>query len=198
MNNEILSLDDLFRVAKKQIIASREAAKAPRRSEDKTPASVTPSAIYTNPANWELGRRLALIHEETGTLLGVFTELLHTSVVDCRRLIRDESVSPVQGVEYVHGEGWLEQSPPLPQQLLTRTVEKVLPLTLTFAFACLGGCSVLAVVTASSVVSVRLAQAAVFTGGCSEALCLPANTDVWPLLAVETKRTLWKMIGEAE
>ena len=198
MQTDIMSLDDLFKVAKKELTARQERSAAPRRTPDDAPAVVTPLALYTNPANWKPGRRLALIHEDTGTLLGIFTELNHKGVVDCRRLIRDESVSRVQDVEYVRGKGWLEQSPALPAQSLTRTVEKVLPLTLTFSVACLDGCSVLAVVTASAIVSVRLAQATTFTGGGSEALILPASTDVWPLLAAETKRTLWKMIGEAE
>lgn len=198
MQTNIMSLDDLFKVAKKELTAMRERSAAPRRTPADAPTAITPAALYTNPANWETGRRLALIHEETGILLGIFTELNHRSVADCRRLIRDESVARVQDFEYVRGSGWLEQSPTIPSQSLTRTVERILPLTLTFSVACLDGCSVMAVVTASAIISVRLAQATTFTGGGSEALILPANTDVWPLLAVETKRTLWKMVGEAK
>ena len=195
MQNEILSLDDLFSIAKKELVAKRKAA-APHKLADAAPAPITPAAIYTNPANWKAGRCLALIHEETSTLLGLFTELLHITVADCRRLIQATPNSTVQGVEYVKGSGWLAPLPALPPTILTRTVEKVLPITLTFDFACLDACAVMAVVTASALISVRLAQAATFTSSNSEALILPANTDIWPLMAVETKRILWKMIGE--
>ena len=196
MQNEILSLDDLFSIAKKELVAKRTKAAAPRKPADDVPAPITPAAIYTNPANWKAGRCLALIDEETSTLLGLFTELLHVSIADCRRLVRATPDSKVQGVEYVKGIGWLSPLPALRPTSLTREVEKVLPITLTFDFACLDDCAVLAVVTPYAIVSVRLAQATTFTSGNSEALILPANTDVWPLMIVETKRSLWKMIGE--
>jgi hypothetical protein len=102
------SLDALFADAKAHL---RDKAKAQAKAKKEgTPAKIEPSSLFSNPANWYAARSVALIHQESQTLLGHFRELLHRTVADCRRLVREDSPALIEAVEYVSGTwGW---SPP--------------------------------------------------------------------------------------
>jgi hypothetical protein len=100
------SLDSLFAAAKAHI-RDKAAAEKKARERKTTPDKIEPSALFSNPANWYPARSVALIHKETNTLLGHFRELLHRSVPDCRRLVREDSPALIEAVEYVSGTwGW--------------------------------------------------------------------------------------------
>ena len=116
MNTEIMTLDDLFAVAKKQIVADRleEKAEAKKPKRIRTPDDLKPpsetSALFANPDHWEqqpLG--VAIIHEETETLLGNFVEYIHKTVSGCKKLVRAESPLPVGRTERVSGDWWIEK-----------------------------------------------------------------------------------------
>lgn len=108
-----LALDDLLtRAMAKQTphkprrkptdtISPQELAAADKRMKER----------FTLPENWELVRVVALIHEETDTLLGNFTELKHKLTPGCRRLVRVNVPTEVQEFERVSGAHWLNPSP---------------------------------------------------------------------------------------
>lgn len=111
-------LDQLVGEAVARIKAERKQAlhKKEHKSGGEPPAH--PQALYTNPDNWQRGQCVALIHEDTETLLGNFTEYLHKSVAGARRLVRDEACGiPPSKIERVSGSWWLGSTPtPEPRQ----------------------------------------------------------------------------------
>jgi hypothetical protein len=103
------SLEELFAEA------GRELHKA-RRLKAADPAPEAPAAaLFSNPANWTRKRGIALVHAETQTLLGNFTELVHRSVVGARRLVRESTPMLVEATEYVSGDWWLGTETPIPE-----------------------------------------------------------------------------------
>lgn len=82
-------------------ITAKELAEAERRVKER----------FTLPENWQQTRTVALIHEESGTLLGNFNELVHKLSEGCRRLVRVEGVAKVDAVEHVTGDHWLNTQP---------------------------------------------------------------------------------------
>lgn len=98
---ELTSLDDLFREAKREMKKAHKELK--KASVDNTTVKAVPSSLYTDPRNWIEGRAIALISKESSTLLGVFRELLHVSVNNCRRLVRAPADTPIDAVETISG-----------------------------------------------------------------------------------------------
>lgn len=110
-------MDALFSEARATINAGRRAAEAaarlPRRikAADSAPE---PDQSFIDPANWKRTRGIALIHEETQTLLGNFTEYLHPT--GARRLLREDAPMLVSGTEVVSGDWWISRPPAVPQE----------------------------------------------------------------------------------
>lgn len=85
-------------------ISPKELAQAEKRLRDR----------FNDPANWERVRTVALIHDETETLLGNFEEFRSKlSVGVCRKLKRVEGPAAVDAIERVSGQQWLN---PLPME----------------------------------------------------------------------------------
>jgi len=77
---------------------SRQLAEAERRL----------SSLYTNPDNWHRTRGVALVHAESKTLLGNFSEYVHNRIPSCRKLLRETALVPIDACEEVSGTWWLE------------------------------------------------------------------------------------------
>lgn len=118
---EDTSLDDLYLQAK---AAMREQVKA----KAKTPTIVEEDpdiGLYRNPANWIKGKAVALLHEETKTLLGHFTEYTHKTVPNCRRMVREDCSAPVESVEYIKGS-WAPAVVPAARKMIWNTSVEVI------------------------------------------------------------------------
>jgi len=106
------SLDKLFadaRAAMRQQVQRRKAAvPTPQElsAEERLRKELAPIA------NWTAVRAVTLVHQETTTLLGTFTEYHHPKVPGARRLVREYEQLPSTSVEYVTGQWSLET--PLP------------------------------------------------------------------------------------
>lgn len=101
-----LSLDELFKEARAALGAQRAQAGAPRRSSSpsgRRGADAPATPAYFDSANWTKTRGVALIHQETRTVIGNFTEYTHKALPGARRLIRETEVLPFTSVEYVTG-----------------------------------------------------------------------------------------------
>ena len=110
---------------------ARKAGRTQAIKQNEAPAD--PGGLYRNPDNWRKGKGIALVHEETQTLLGNFTEYTHKSVVDARKLVREDS--PISSVEYVKGP-WLLPEPTLaPKRPWHQTMETVCDLRLFKMYA---------------------------------------------------------------
>lgn len=66
--------------------------------------------VFSNPDNWERTRGIALMHTETNTLLGNFSEYIHKTVANCRKLVRETTPLLIEGNEWVSGPQWVEWS----------------------------------------------------------------------------------------
>ena len=84
----------------RRLAAEAKPKAAARNSKLPDPERVEPSSVFTNPDNWVRTRGVALIHEETSTLLGNFSEYVHKTEVGCRRLMREDSPIAVAATEY--------------------------------------------------------------------------------------------------
>lgn len=94
--------------------AVREQAKRTVRAlpskEDKplVPKAKLTSGFYL-AQNWETRRVISLIHRETNTLLGNFTEQVYLPNPRTKRFTRVDSPMPTDGTDYVSGDWWLRQ-----------------------------------------------------------------------------------------
>lgn len=111
-------LDQLVGEAVARIKADADATRKRKEAKAGGEPPAQPQALFTKPENWVRGHTVALIHEDTNTLLGNFTEYLHVSVAGARRLVRDESSGLTATVtESVSGSWWLaEERKPEPAQ----------------------------------------------------------------------------------
>ena len=93
--------------------ALQHAAQKPRRKADPSAKDALPGSakrmreVFTLPENWERTRGVALMHAETGTLLGNYSEYVHRTVPGCRRLVHEHTPIPVDTIERVPGSWWL-------------------------------------------------------------------------------------------
>lgn len=184
---DTMDLDALFREArtalrgqKAEIIKRKEKAK-----QDPLDAPPDTAGIYRNPANWIKGQGIALIHEHSGVLLGHFTEYRHRTVLDARRLVREESPSELESVEYISLDIALKNGE-LPKR---RAWETVLKLTTNLSIVSLGAFAVavplLAHFGTGRIVRLELEHPTAFRipGG---ALQLPAGVDLLEVIAPAT------------
>lgn len=100
-------LEDLF------TDAMLHRAKKPKRPADPSLRNALDATakrmkeVFSLPENWERTRGVALIHQESGTLLGNFSEYLHRTVKGSRRLVREALPIAIAANEYVSGLWWI-------------------------------------------------------------------------------------------
>lgn len=94
-----LSLDELFKEAR----AAMRRQKAVDAAKPKAVKSTEPTPEVNLHSNWVAQRSLALVHQETSTLLGTFVEYTNKHFPGARRLVREFSELPVLSSEYVTG-----------------------------------------------------------------------------------------------
>ena len=94
-----LSLDELFKEAR----AAMRQQKAADAAKPKAVKSTEPTLEVNLHSNWVAQRSLALVHQETSTLLGTFVEYTNKHFPGARRLVREFTELPVLSSEYVTG-----------------------------------------------------------------------------------------------
>lgn len=108
-SDDLVSIDELWSQARAKISTDRAAIKARiiRRTADPAPQGTL--ALFADPKNWTRSKGVALVHADSETLLGNFSEYLHNSVPGCSKLIREEGPISVSEVRRVEGSWWLEE-----------------------------------------------------------------------------------------
>lgn len=201
MNTEIMSLDELFAVAKKQIVANRQEEKAeakkPKRirtPDDPKPPQAT-SELFANPDHWEqqpLG--VAIIHEESDTLLGSFVEYIHKTVPKCKKLVRAESPLPVGRTERVSGDWWIEKREEVEEDQPWHTKKMVVVDVLLSSLQCHSPAVQLIVhLSYGAMCRAELLEDTTFgqlEGTPEQLLFLPKGTNLLPVLSREAKINL--------
>lgn len=105
---EEVSIDDLWTTARASIAVERKAAerKVVRKITDE-PKALSTQQLFADMSNYSRVCGVALIHEETETVLGNFSEYKHNTVAGCRKLLREESSISITRTERVSGSWWL-------------------------------------------------------------------------------------------
>lgn len=123
-------LDDLLETAVKQHTKEKEAKIDRKRiSGDLAKARAAEKRLheeFANPENWAHRRYVLLIHRESERLIGVYSELVHVRVADCRRLVHTQELvdTTALGREYVSGPQWAEEAQ-MHTTLLNETTEHI-------------------------------------------------------------------------
>ena len=199
---EILSLDELFAAARKSHHAEREreAKKHQRRAiKDVEVAPVTPQQLFLDPENWERKRGVALIHKPSDTLLGNFSEYVHRSVANCRKLVREAAPISVSTTEYVSGDWWLGQTRVTTKPPMWRYArEAIIHLHLSELRLHAPAASVKAFLAYGGIERVELACDTMFAPeGETEAslVFLPAGVDLLPVMSRDCKISLREVLA---
>jgi len=177
-----MELEDLWRDVRAVVPA--KATKVPAQSS------------LLSPEQWTRTRGVALVHRESSTLLGNFSEYTHPS--GARRLIREDSLLSVSATEYVEGSWWLGEGR-VPEE--RRPWHEQRPAILHLFLPELGvhapACEVTAHLSYGAIARVELVLDTRFaqTTGREQFLDLPAGTNILEVMSLDSKLALRKEIG---
>ncbi len=186
-------LDTLF----SQAISQERAARARKAAKPPAPVPATVKNL-NDPEFWVHSRNVAVLHAETETLIGNFSEQLHTSLPGVKRLLRLDTPASISGTEYVSGNWWLEGT------LITKRKSDFIPqnLVLDLHLDTLGLVSAAARIVAyispdGGISRVDLSAETQFTSEHDGAAFtfLPANTNILPVLSHPCKLALRKELS---
>lgn len=197
-----LDIDALFAQGIKHLraeAAAKEAkAKAPRRVVE-APADKPSASLYTDPLNWTRLRGVALIHEETSTVLGNFSEYAHRSEPGTTKLIREELPILVSETRRVSGSWYLERArKPEPQKPWHEKRTVIVHLHLGELRLHAPVCEVVVFLQYGGIDRVELAVDTMFAaeeGAQEQLLFLPAGTNVREVTSLDCKMAIRKELG---
>lgn len=188
MNQDLISLDDLF----KEVKHTARVMKAAKLDAPPT----DPRALYTNPGNWTRTRGIALIHADTETLLGNFSEFIHKSLANCRRLVREEVPMLIAATERVSGDWWIGKlsEVPMAREEWHSHHKLVLHIQLSRLGVHAPDCSIITYVSFGAIARVELVSDTTFAQmqGAEQLLFLPAGTNILPELLTDIKVAIRK------
>lgn len=194
------TLDDLFREARQ---AMRQEMKArQRRPREPSPAELSADERLRRELgpieNWERVRSVALVHQETATLLGKFVEYRHVKAPGARRLVREITELPVTETEFVTGK-WelrLPEQPPVRAHIWQRTLPACLDLVLYPMHVSAPCVCVLAAFGEGRLDRVELVEETTFTSPTRpELFILPPGTNILPELSQASIKALLTQLG---
>ena len=203
--NNLDDLDSLYKDAKrawlkqneKKEIATR--AKSKGMDADKEDAPAHPQERYTNAANWTRVRGIALIHEETNTLLGNFGEWVHKTEAGCRKLVREEGPVQIAGTERVSGSWWLPAEQVMePRQSWHTKQSATLHVHLEKCKLHAPDCALTVCLSYGSIARVELAADTTFAQADSseqQLVFLPAGLDILKEMSQDSKIALRLSLG---
>lgn len=192
-------LEDLFTDAllAEKNTPTRKRAADPSMKDALAATSKRMKELFSLPEHWERSRGVAVIDKVSGTLIGNFSEYLHKTVRNCRKLIREHSPISVSGTEVI--DGWLGENMAAKRNEWG-TVEDVHSATVTLFFdELMVGAPEVKVVAFSYLGGIRrveLSQDTQFAGPSGNiVISLPKETNVWEAMDHASKAGLRKEIG---
>lgn len=193
---DTMDLDALFKEARAALRGQKAEIAKKKAAPPADDAPPDTQGIYRNPANWIRGKGVALIHRATETLLGNFTEYRHKTVLDARRLVREEHPAPVQSVEYIDLDvNTSNGQPPTPK----RAWQTILPLTCPLGIlswqAQAPEVSLLAHFGDGDLIWLELAESTVFLTA-DGLLRLPAGVNVLPELSPPAINVILQLLNQ--
>ena len=185
MTDSLDSLDDLFRAAKKHIIAERA---TPRRRQVEAPFD--PSTAYSNEQFWTHTRDVAIIHSDTGSLMGNFAEWTHKTIPDCRKLVRDVTIFQVDAVEHIAGK-WFHSEFDEPRIKSSDEYQDITVLVTLTGLELSCTCSLRVWFFWEGISRADLLEEGNFSGK-NGLIQIPAGTNIFPALTKESKIAIKK------
>lgn len=169
------------------------------RVRNATLKQITPTReLWTLPENWLEGRGIALIHEESHTLIGNFREYLHKRVPHTRKLVRQDTPISIQATEHVSGPSWLHIAKDIPPPFVSTEVrECLMDLTLEHLGIFAEAVELRVYFSYGGIARVELAVHTTFHSPDSRTiLTLSAGTNVYLTMGLEAKIQLRKELAE--
>jgi len=170
-------------------------AKGAKRETKEVPHA---KALFMNPDNWRRTHGVALMHKETNSLLGNFSEYIHLIIPNCRKLVREEAPISVTAVEYAEGSWWIEpQKRPDPHQEWSERKSAIIHVYLPELKVHSPACEVVACLIYGGISRVELAVDTQFaqTEGADQLLELPAGTNILEVMGLDCKINLREELG---
>lgn len=186
-----MELDELWNEVRK------EKHKQKKNAVTQVESTEPPRTLYTDPANWTRTRGVALIHAESETLLGNFSEYVHRSVAGCRRLVRESEPISVEATESISGY-WTSRTgqQPLMREAWHEKRNATLYLELDALGVQAADCRLVVHLSHGGIARVELAEAARLCGIAGEQLLfLPAGVNVLDTMSYACKVALRKELG---
>jgi hypothetical protein len=142
-----------------------------------------------------------LIHQETQTLLGNFTEYVHRTDASARRLVKESVMLPLKAaVEYVSGNWWLPpDETPKPRRAWQTKLDATLTVSLFSLNVYAPEIEVVAHFGVGQLDRVELEQETMFAqvpGTPAQMLYLAAGTNILPLMSQESIRLLKAQLNQ--
>lgn len=194
MNEDLMSLDELFAEAKR-VMREKPPKEEPAPSKIGGSYAAPASALFANEANWHSLRIVALMHEDSGAFLGNFEEFEHNTVPDAHKLKRlTQPNAQHVDVVYVNGPGYLEFKAPesnthAPDLTRLRCQELELESPPVHAQVV----NVCVVRSAGGIIRITLEHETTFMSK-EVLLTLPAGTDILPSLSLQSKKLIKGML----
>lgn len=187
-------LEDLFTEA--------QLAAIPTRKKGKVDPAVKPLSdteklrkLYNDPANWTRKRGLALIDRQSQTLIGNFSEYVHNTVPNTRKLVREHQPIAIDGTEVVEGYIGAELEEAIRRQSWDKEYEVIVDLLLDELQVDAHTVPVKVFTRFGATVRVELKEYTQFASASGNLLLqFPAGTNVFPACSVDTKINLRKEI----
>lgn len=184
-------------LAEARAAAVAQAPKRRRTADPTQPHAREDHRLWSDPSNWTRTTGVALMHKETQTLLGNFSEYVHASVKGARKLIREAEPISVTKIEEVTGTWWLGADRTVEPRRQWHETRKA---AIKVHLAELGVFAPLVMVTAhlafGGIARVELDEATEFADSDGRQLMtLPAGTNILPCMTFDGKLFLRREIG---
>lgn len=190
----LAALEDLFADAMQQKNKTDK-----HHLRNATPAKACPEPLsgYLNPDNWTKSHGVALIHRESGTLIGRFSAWYYKREKECRKLVRESELLAVTEIRYLSGDFWLEGpvladiKPPERWTDEKRITKDVVLQELQLVHP---ACPLLIKLAFGHLHRIELTESTLFAGE-GQLLELPAGTNLIEALSLEAKLEIKKELG---
>lgn len=191
-------LEQLFEEAQRAAKPSRTArVKDPAKPNALPSSTQSVHLLFTLPENWLRVGGVALVHKETQSLLGNFSEYRHVSVHHATKLVREETPISVQRTETVSGSWWLGADRlVVPHSVWHETRRALVKLFLPDLGVFTPLAEVAVQISHGGIARVELIEETLFSDSDGkQLLTLPAGLNILPVLGLECRINLKSEVG---
>jgi len=151
--------------------------------------------LYTDPANWKRTRGVALIDKSSKTLLGNFSEYLHRTMPNTRKLLREHQPISIEATEEMEGYLGHDLDRRLRGVTWDREAEAIVHVTLDELMVEAPNVRLRACLQLSTIIRVEVLEDTQFACPSGNVLIkLGAGTNIWQAASADTKAAIRKAV----